>query len=79
MTQAQREGVLYDQLKQRKAAQALGVTAPKQILFGDVHAHTTFSMDAFAWSIPLLGGSGLHPPADACDYARSSPISISGR
>ncbi|MEQ9735899.1 MAG: hypothetical protein RLN67_01650, partial [Algiphilus sp.] len=42
VTQAQREGVLYDQLKQRKAAQALGVTAPKQILFGDVHAHTTF-------------------------------------
>ncbi|MHA7833392.1 MAG: DUF3604 domain-containing protein [Algiphilus sp.] len=70
VTQAQRDGVLYDQLNQRKAAQALGVTAPKQILFGDVHAHTTFSMDAFAWSIPLLGGSGLHPPADACDYAR---------
>lgn len=44
--------------------------AAKQILFGDVHAHTTFSMDAFAWSLPLLGGEGIHPPADACDYAR---------
>jgi len=70
VTQAQREGVLHAQLTQRKAADKIGVVAPKQILFGDVHAHTTFSMDAFVWSIPLMGGSGLHPPADACDYAR---------
>jgi len=42
----------------------------KQILFGDLHAHTTFSLDAFAISLPLLGGEGAHPPADACDYAR---------
>ncbi|WP_353252815.1 DUF3604 domain-containing protein [Salinisphaera sp. PC39] len=49
---------------------AAGAPATKQILFGDVHAHTTFSMDAFAWSLPMLGGEGTHPPADACDYAR---------
>lgn len=49
---------------------AAGVPAGRQILFGDVHAHTTFSMDAFAWSLPMLGGEGIHPPADACDYAR---------
>lgn len=44
--------------------------ASKQILFGDLHAHTTFSKDAFLMSLPLLGGAGAHPPADACDFAR---------
>lgn len=42
----------------------------RQILFGDLHVHTTFSPDAFIMSMPLRGGSGLHPPADACDFAR---------
>ncbi|PJZ49753.1 DUF3604 domain-containing protein [Leptospira saintgironsiae] len=42
----------------------------KQILFGDLHVHTTFSPDAFAISLPMLNGEGAHPPKDACDFAR---------
>ena len=42
----------------------------RQIVFGDLHTHTTFSQDAFSISLPLMGGEGAHPPADACDYAR---------
>lgn len=53
-------------VRQAKAAPA----AETRILFGDLHVHTTFSPDAFIMSMPLRGGSGLHPPADACDFAR---------
>src|SRR5262245_16770379 len=71
------EGVPPGDLTARRATQAaagdqLGGTgtAPKQILFGDLHVHTTFSADAFVRSLPMLQGEGAHPPADACDFAR---------
>ena len=53
----------------RRAATAVGA-AKTEVLFGDLHVHTTFSSDAFVMSLPLVSGEGAHPPADACDFAR---------
>jgi hypothetical protein len=54
----------------RDAASDLAAASDKQILFGDLHVHTTFSADAFAFSLPVYQGAGARPPADACDFAR---------
>ncbi len=55
---------------QGETARLLGASDSKQILFGDFHVHTTFSFDAFLANLPIAGGPGTHPPADACDFAR---------
>ena len=46
---------------QIKSSKKIGVKEPKQILFGDLHVHTTFSTDAFLWTLPMLNGSGSAP------------------
>jgi hypothetical protein len=65
------QGVILERAaSQRTAARVAGVREPKQILFGDLHVHSTFSTDAFLMSLPTAGGDGARPISDACDFAR---------
>ena len=41
-----------------------------RVLFGDLHNHSNYSLDAYVFNTKLLKGTGRVTPADACDFAR---------
>ena len=41
-----------------------------RVLFGDLHSHTNYSIDAYVFNTNLVKGGGIVTPADACDFAR---------
>lgn len=48
-------------------ASAPGTT---KILYGDLHVHTSYSLDAAIFDTSAVKGTGYTTPADACDFAR---------
>lgn len=65
-----RGAVLEKERRFSETAASLAQTGQSHILFGDLHTHTSFSPDGLILGMPMTGGEGARPPADACDYAR---------
>jgi hypothetical protein len=55
---------------QKESSTRVGVANPKQVLFGDLHVHTSFSADGFMLGLPLAGGDGARTVSDACNFVR---------
>lgn len=53
-----------------KTPATTGERAGKVVLFGDLHAHTTISIDAALMNGPAVGGQGFAMPMQACQFAR---------
>lgn len=61
ITPVEREASITESKKrsQLQVSKPPGQAGEKQILFGDLHVHTTFSFDAFSISLPMYQGEGL--------------------
>ncbi len=42
----------------------------QEIFYGDLHVHSTNSVDVYALRLPLFGHDGRVSPMDHCHYAR---------